>query len=201
MHPEVCSFVSELSYDGRLKSAPGCELQQVKSSGLSGVGLRYLPIEHRHNAQQSPEEATAIAREVSQLLDGKGTLTNRNRATRPLVATDIVVVAPYNMQVRCLHEALPPDVAVGTVDKFQGREGAVVFFSMTSSTGDDVPRGLEFLFNQNRFNVAISRAKCLSVVVCSPRLLETQCRTVEQMKLVNALCTFAEEATQPVASV
>jgi hypothetical protein len=70
------------------------------------------------------------------LLDGKGTFTNRNGATRPLLATDILVVAPYNMQVRCLHEALPPAVAVGTVDTFQGREGAVVFFSMTSSTGD-----------------------------------------------------------------
>jgi uncharacterized protein len=195
MHPDVCRFVSELSYDGRLVSALGCELQQVKSSGLSGVGLRYLPIEHRHNAQQSPEEAAAIAREVGRLLDGKGTLTDRKGLTRPLVATDILVVAPYNMQVRCLHEVLPPDVEVGTVDKFQGREAAVVFFSMTSSSGDDVPRGLEFLFNQNRFNVAVSRAKCLSVVVCSARLLETHCRTVPQMQLVNAVCRFAEAAS------
>jgi predicted RecB family nuclease len=196
MHPEVCRFVSELSYDGRLVSAPGCELQQVKSSGLTGVGLRYLPIEHRHNAQQAPEEAVAIAREVSRLLDGNGTVTNRDGTTRPLVATDVLVVAPYNMQVRCLHEALPANVEVGTVDKFQGREAAVVFFSMTSSSGDDVPRGLEFLFNQNRFNVAVSRAKCLSVVVCSPRLLETQCRTVPQMKLVNGVCRFAEAASR-----
>jgi uncharacterized protein len=200
MHPDVCRFVSELSYDGRLMSAPGCQLQQVQSSGLTGVGLRYLPIDHRHNAQQSPEEAAAIARAVSRLLDGNGTVTNRDGSTRPLVATDILVVAPFNMQVRCLHEALPANVEVGTVDKFQGREAAVVFFSMTSSTGEDVPRGLEFLFNQNRFNVAVSRAKCLSVVVSSPRLLETQCRTVPQMKLVNSACRFAEAASRSAAS-
>ena len=98
------------------------------------------------------------------------------------------------MQVRCLREALPAGVEVGTVDKFQGREAPVVFFSMASSSGEDVPRGLEFLFSRNRFNVAISRAKALAVVVCSPRLLETRCRTVEQMRLVNALCRFAEHA-------
>jgi uncharacterized protein len=102
------------------------------------------------------------------------------------------------MQVRCLREALRetlrPAVDVGTVDKFQGREAPVVFFSMASSSGEDVPRGLEFLFNRNRFNVAISRGKCLSVVVCSPRLLEARCRDVAQMRLVNAVCRFADEA-------
>ena len=90
------------------------------------------------------------------------------------------------MQVRCLREALPAGVEVGTVDKFQGREAPVVFFSMASSTGEDVPRGLEFLFSRNRFNVAISRARALAVVVCSPALLDVRCRTVEQMQLVNA---------------
>src|SRR5207245_6579703 len=118
----------------------------------------------------------------------------RHGMTTALTAADILVVAPYNMQVRCLRDALPPQVEVGTVDKFQGREAAVVFFSMTSSSGEDVRRGLEFLFNQNRFNVAISRAKCLSVVACSPRLLESRCRTVEEMRLVNAVCRFSEKA-------
>jgi hypothetical protein len=97
---------------------------------------------------------------------------------------------------RSLRDMVPTNVQVGTVDKFQGREAPVVFFSMASSTGEDVPRGLEFLFNRNRFNVAVSRAKCLSVVVCSPRLLEARCRTVEQMRLVNALCLFVEESRQ-----
>lgn len=192
MHPDICRFVSEHSYEGRLQSAPGCELQKVSSGGLSGAGLRYIPVHHRHNAQQSPEEADAIAREVRRLLDG-GTVTDNKGRTASLTNADILVVAPYNMQVRCLHDLLPGGVEVGTVDKFQGRQAAVVFFSMASSSGDDVPRGLEFLFNLNRFNVAISRAKCLSVLVCSPQLLEARCRTVEQMQLVNVLCRFVEQ--------
>ena len=189
MHPDVCRFVSEHSYEGRLTSAPGCELQRVDSPGLSGAGLRWIPVEHRHNAQQSREEAEAIAREVRLLVSG-GNVSGPDGFTRPLTPADILVVAPYNMQVRCLREALPPDVEVATVDKFQGREAAVVFFSMASSSGDDVPRGLEFLFNRNRFNVAVSRARCLSVVVCSPALLEARCVRVEQMELVNRVCTY-----------
>lgn len=193
MHPDICRFVSEHSYDGRLSCAPGCERQTVSSASLNGSGLRYIAVEHRHNSQQSTEEADAIAMEVRRMLQA-GTVTDSEGTVTPLTGSDILVVAPYNMQVRCLREALPADVEVGTVDKFQGRQAAVVFFSMASSSGDDVPRGLEFLFNANRFNVAVSRAKCLSVVVCSPQLLETRCRTVEQMRLVDALCRFAESA-------
>jgi hypothetical protein len=127
-----------------------------------------------------------------------GLFTDADGPTRTLTAADILVVAPYNMQVRCLREALPPGIEVGTVDKFQGREAPVVFFSMASSSGEDVPRGLEFLFNRNRFNVAVSRAKCLSVLVCSPRLLETKCTRIEQMPLVNAVCRFVEQADRPL---
>ena len=194
MHPDICRFVSAHSYEGRLVSASDCTLQRVSSPGLSGAGLRYIAVDHRHNSQHSREEAEAIAAEVERLLRG-GTCTGRNGRTRPLTPADILVVAPYNMQVRCLREMPPDEVEVGTVDKFQGREAAVVFFSMASSSGDDVPRGLEFLFNRNRFNVAVSRAKCLSVVVCSPRLLEARCRTVDQMRLVNAVAGFVESAS------
>jgi superfamily I DNA and/or RNA helicase len=186
----VCRFVSELSYDGRLASAAGCDRQRVDTPGLSGTGLRYVPVEHQGNAQQSAEEAAAIATLVKSMLNDSSTVIDRDGNERRLTAADILVVAPYNMQVRGLRELLPADVEVGTVDKFQGREAAVVFFSMTSSSGDEVPRGLEFLFNRNRFNVAISRAKCLSVLVCSPRLLESRCHTVAQLRLVNAVCRF-----------
>jgi superfamily I DNA and/or RNA helicase len=96
--------------------------------------------------------------------------------------------------VRCLRTALPASVPVGTVDKFQGQEAAVVFFSLASSSGAVVPRNLEFLFSRNRLNVAISRARCLAVLVASPRLLEIRCRTVEQMRLVSALCRLVELA-------
>jgi predicted RecB family nuclease len=194
MHPDVCAFISELSYDGRLSSADGCERQRIDSSGLSGTGLRYFAVDHEGNAQQSPEEARLVAEQIRLLLDG-GTFTDSQGRSRPLTKADILVVAPYNMQVRCLREALPAGVQVGTVDKFQGREAPVVFFSMASSTGEDVPRGLDFLFSRNRFNVAVSRAKALTVLVCSSRLLDTRCRTIGQMQLVNGVCQFVEAAT------
>jgi uncharacterized protein len=114
--------------------------------------------------------------------------------TRSLTPADILVVAPYNMQVHRLREALPEGVDVGTVDRFQGREAPVVFFSMASSTGDDVPRGLEFLFSRNRFNVALSRARALAILLCSPRLLDVRCHTLDQMRLANNLCRFVEAA-------
>ena len=106
-----------------------------------------------------------------------------------------MVVAPYNAQVRYLREAVPAGVRVGTVDKFQGQEAVVVFFSMATSSGDDIPRNVEFLFSRNRLNVAISRARCLGVLVASPRLLDLKCRTVEQMRLANALCLAVEMAS------
>jgi uncharacterized protein len=166
----------------------------VDAPGLSGTGLRYIAVEHTGNAQQSTEEAAAIASEVRRLLDS-GTFTDRSGVTTVLTPSDILVVAPYNMQVHALLNVLPAGVEVGTVDKFQGREAAVVFFSLATSSGEDIPRGLEFLFSRNRLNVAVSRAKALAVLVCSPRLLETRCRTVEQMRLVNALCQFVAMAS------
>ena len=193
MHPDVCRFISELSYDGRLRSAPHRDRQQIASLGLSGSGLRFLGVEHDGNAQQSPEEAEVIAAAAGRLLEG-GTFTNVNNEVAALTPSDILVVAPYNMQVRCLRERLPAGIEVGTVDKFQGREAPVVFFSMTTSSGANIPRNLEFLFSRNRLNVAISRAKCLAVVVASPRLLDVSCRTVDQMRLVNGLCRFVEMA-------
>ncbi len=193
MHPDVCRFISELAYDGRLQSAEGCERQRIDSVGLSGSGIRFLPIEHDGNGQWSHEEVEAIRREAEILLAG-GTFTDVQGGTRPLTPADILVVAPYNMQVHRLRERLPQGVDAGTVDKFQGREAPVVFFSMASSSGDDIPRGLEFLFSRNRLNVAVSRARALAVLVASPRLLNIKCRSVEQMRLVNSLCRFVEGA-------
>jgi hypothetical protein len=118
--------------------------------------------------------------------------------TAPLGQRDFMVVAPYNAQVRSIRRALEAaglgDVPVGTVDKFQGREAAVVFYSMATSSAEDVTRSLEFLFSRNRLNVAVSQAMCLACIVASPRLLESRARTIEQMRLINALCRFVEMA-------
>jgi AAA domain len=117
------------------------------------------------------------------------------RRTSTSTESGCCVVAPYNAQVRRLRTAIPDQrIRIGTVDKFQGQEAPVVFYSMASSSGDDVPRGLDFLFSRNRLNVAISRAKCLAYLVASPRLLDANCKTVEQMLLANALCRLVEEA-------
>ncbi|WP_027005294.1 TM0106 family RecB-like putative nuclease [Conexibacter woesei] len=194
MHPDVCRFVSDAMYDGALLPIDACSRQVVASPGLSGTGLRLLTVEHSDNRQRSEKEAAIVAAAVEDLLDG-GTFTDRDGTVRALDLEDILVVAPYNAQVRTLRGALREGVRVGTVDKFQGQQAPVVFFSMASSSGEDVPRGMDFLFNRNRLNVAVSRAQALAVVVCSPRLMSTRCSTVEQMKLVNMLCQFAAAAT------
>jgi uncharacterized protein len=192
MHPDVCRFISELAYDGRLESAPGREHQRVDSPGLSGSGLRYLPVLHTGNSQRSEEEARAIAAQIVRLLEG--TFTTSEGERKPITLDEILIVTPYNAQVQTLRAAIPAGAKVGTVDKFQGREAAVVFYSMVSSSGDDLPRGIEFLFMRNRLNVAVSRARALSVLVASPRLLEIRCRTTDQMRLVNGVCRFVELA-------
>jgi uncharacterized protein len=178
MRPEVNAFISETFYAGRLRPAAAT----LERSVQDGNGIRFLPVEHEGNRTQSWEEADAVAAEIARLA---------------LPDEDVIVVAPFNAQVRALRERLPAAVAVGTVDKFQGQQARVVFYSMASSSGEDVPRGLEFLFSRNRLNVAISRAQCLAYLVCSPRLLDVGCRTIEQMRLANALCRFVELANNP----
>ena len=108
-----------------------------------------------------------------------------------------MVVAPYNDQVRCIQNRLRAnsatrDVEVGTVDRFQGREAAVVFFSMASSSSEDMPRGYGFLFSRNRLNVAISRARCLAYLVCSETLLDSRGRSIDDMTLISTLCSLVE---------
>lgn len=195
MHPDVCGFVSERSYDSRLDSRDACSKRMIEAreGGLSGVGLRAVAVEHEGRSQQSPEEAQVIARACRDLLGGS-TVTNEKGKTRSLGGDDILVVAPYNLAVRRIQGLVPDGVRVGTVDRFQGQEAPVVFYALTSSSGDDAPRGLDFLFNKNRLNVAVSRAQCLSILVYSPRLLDANCRTIESMRLLDGLCRYVEMA-------
>ena len=189
MRPEVNAFVSATFYDGRLEAASVCSERSV----ADGNGIRFLPVGHEGNRTQAPEEAEAVAAEVARLV---GSEYSEGGGSRPLRYEDVIVVAPYNAHVRCLREKLPAPVAVGTVDKFQGQQAPVVFYAMGSSSSEDVPRGLDFLFSRNRLNVAISRAQCLAYLVCSPRLLDANCKTVEQMRLANALCRLVELAPE-----
>ena len=143
---------------------------------------------HTGNAQVSREEIAAISSAITDLIAGRW--TGRDGATRPLRTSDIIVVAPYNAQVNALRAALPERVRVGTVDKFQGQEAPVCLVSMTASSIEEVPRGMGFLFSLNRINVAVSRAKALTLVFASPRLLDARCATVDEVRLVNTLCAL-----------
>jgi superfamily I DNA and/or RNA helicase len=141
-----------------------------------------LPIRHDGNSTSSPEEAAAILAETQRLLGSEWTDEDGNRE---LGQADILVVAPYNAQVLLLRNQFDaaglPDVAVGTVDKFQGRQAPVVFVSMTASSIDDVPRGISFLLNRNRLNVAISRAKYLSIIARSETLTDYLPATADRL--------------------
>jgi superfamily I DNA and/or RNA helicase len=189
MHPDVCRYISDAFYDSRLEAAEECAHQ----STALGTGLRFVPVEHEGNRRSSPEEAARVREEFERLLGQEW--TNAKGVPAPLGLNDILVVAPYNEQVMCLSEALPRGARVGTVDKFQGQEAPVVFFSMATSSAADVPRNLEFLLSRNRLNVAVSRAKCPAYVVASPKLLEVGCRSIEQMRMANALCLFVDAAS------
>ncbi|WP_256840726.1 TM0106 family RecB-like putative nuclease [Ornithinimicrobium cryptoxanthini] len=193
MHPEITRFVSDLSYASRLESVDGLERQQIDAPGdLTGSGLRWVPVEHAGGSSQSPEEAEAVAGLIQDLL--AGTWTDREGRVEPIGLDDVLVVTPYNAQVKLLRERLPAGARVGTVDKFQGQQAPVVIFSMASSSAQDAPRGVGFLLDSHRLNVAVSRAKALAVVVGSPELLSAPVSTPEQLRLVNSLCRFVDLA-------
>ncbi len=191
MHPDVCRFISEQIYQGRLVSHPSCARQSTEF----GTGLRWLEADHIDCSTESAEEAEIVAAEIRRLIGTTWTDQCGDRA--PLGVDDFMVVAPYNDQVNLLRDHLQSDhrtrgVTVGTVDKFQGREAPVVFFTMTTSSGEDMPRGAEFLFSRNRLNVAVSRARCLAYLVCTKQLLNSRARDVDEMRLIATLCSFVE---------
>ena len=192
LHPDICAFNSELFYDSKLASQEGCELQVITTGGqLSGSGLRYLPVPHTGNQSSSIEEAEAVAGLVRGILADGALWTDRNGTQKPLTLNDILIITPYNAQVFEIQQRLH-GARVGTVDKFQGQEAPIAFYSMATSSYADAPRGMEFLYSANRFNVAVSRAKCLAVLVASPDVFEANCKTPRQMQLANAFCRYME---------
>ena len=196
MHADVCRFISGLMYEGRLHPVDACNRQRVDSAGLSGTGIRYLPVDHLDARVRSLDEAKTIAQHVELLLAGQ--VTEASGRVRPFKPADVIVVTPYNSQRRCIETELKARgggcecVAVGTVDKFQGQEAYVVFFSTANSSPEDAPRGIEFIFDRNRLNVAISRARALAVYVGSPALLRANASTIERMRALSAGCTLVE---------
>jgi uncharacterized protein len=196
LHPAICRFISDAFYDRRLAPHPDNVKRRLVFKGpIDGItpeGIHLLPVTHTGCSQRSEEEGKAIKQYYQKLLgqlfeDGKG-------GRHPITADDILVVSPYNVQVNHLRSVLPEGARVGTVDKFQGQEAPVVLVSMATSSAEDMPRNIEFLFSANRLNVALSRAQCLAIVAASPKLLETPCRSIEQLRLVNKFCQLVAYA-------
>ncbi len=188
MHPDVCRFISDQVYEGRLTSHPDTSRQAVTGTAFPSAGAFWVSVPHEGNAQIAPEEIEAIKAAAQELLTAAW--IEKDGTTRPMRQSDIIVVAPYNAQVNALRDALPEGIRVGTVNKFQGQEAPVCLVSMTASSAEETPRGMDFLFSLNRINVAVSRAKGLALVFGVPRLREAKCETVEQMRLVNTLCAL-----------
>jgi len=192
MHPLITAFVSDLAYEGRLRSEPGRERQEVLSGGgVAGSGVRVVPVSHVGRSAKSPEEAQVV-HDLWHSLQGVDHV-DKDGVVCAMGPQDVLIVAPYNNQVGEIARLLP-DARVGTVDKFQGQEAAVVIYSMTSSSAEDAPRGVDFLYDLHRLNVAVSRAQALAVVVMNPDLLDAPVHTPEQLRRVNALCRLAEHA-------
>jgi AAA domain len=194
LHPAICAFTSELFYDGKLHPKAGLEKQVIKAVGaVSGAGLYFLPLAHSGNQNCSPEEAQAIGALVQAILACNASWIDREENEKPITLNDIVIITPYNAQVFEVQQCLP-GARIGTVDKFQGQEAPIAIYSTATSSHADAPHGMEFLYSLNRLNVATSRAKCISILVGSLRILEAECRTPRQIQLANAFCRFFEMA-------
>lgn len=195
MHPDVCKFISETIYEGRLRSYPDCANQKIEIDDRKDAlipqkaGIVFSAVEHDGNIQQSDEEVNR-AKAVFQELLGRQ-YTKMNGETKALELADFLFIAPYNAQVRSLETALPKGARVGSVDKFQGQEAPVCILSLCSSFGEYGSRGLGFILDRNRINVAISRAQCLAVVIADPRIASGGASSIEEMRLLNLFCKIA----------
>jgi superfamily I DNA and/or RNA helicase len=187
MHPNVTRYVSRSFYEGRLTSVPEtAHVALVGTDGFDGAGITYLPVAHEGRDGTAPEEVVAARAVLDRLLRPGARFTGKDGKTRVLRAEDVLVIAPFNRHVDALTRGLPAGPRVGTVDKLQGQEAPVVIYALGVSSLDLAPRGVEFLFDLHRINVAVSRAQARAIVLASPRLFEELPGTVRGLRLVNA---------------
>lgn len=204
MHPDVCRFISDAVYDSRLHPETNnvervLILDHNAHSELRASGIRFIEAQHDGCSQESREEAEIVRALFENLLTQR--FRDKDGTEHAMSPENILVVAPYNVQVNLLKRVLPAGARVGTVDKIQGQEAEVVIVSMTTSSGEYMPRHMDFLFSKNRLNVAISRARSLAVVIANPSLLSIRCRSPEDMALVNTLCWVREYAALELGSI
>lgn len=197
LNPDICGFISDAVYEGRLTNHPSTSARKLVNTGKetyvrSSSGISYVPVKHEGNRQSSDEEVAVVKKMVDELL--KMSYHEGEKIQRPLTCNDILIVAPYNLQARLLEEALGEGFRIASVDKFQGQEAPVVILSLGASSAQDAPRGIEFIFDKNRLNVALSRAMALALVVGSPTLAQSYVSNPAQMALVNFFCRIVGRA-------
>ncbi|HUE44495.1 MAG TPA: TM0106 family RecB-like putative nuclease [Candidatus Sulfotelmatobacter sp.] len=201
MHPNICEFTSEMFYEARLHPRPTLDQQVLAGHPwMNGAGLWFVPTHHTGCRNSSPQEVEVIKQIIAGLTAPGVEWFWATTNSKPMTLDQVLVVAPYNAQVSDLLTGLPGGARVGTVDKFQGQQAPVVIYSLTTSTPEDAPRGMEFLYSLNRFNVATSRAQTAVIVVGNPRLFEPECKSPRQMQLANAFCAYLERAKTTLES-
>lgn len=183
MHPKVCLPLSEIVYEGKLTSDKQTEIQSInieKPNLISKAnGILPITVQHEGNTQSSEEEAIKVQQLIDELKTGS--FTNNKGNVSPITDEDILIVAPYNMQVNLLKEKLKGNLKIGTIDKFQGQEAPVVIISMAVSDVAESSRGLDFVFDINRLNVAVSRAQALAIIVANEGLERCYVNSLSQM--------------------
>jgi predicted RecB family nuclease len=196
MHPSICAFDSELFYESKLNAVPELENQSILgNSKFAGTGLYYLNVSHNGNTNSSDEEVEVISKIVADLTKGDVIWNNAKNKQSIITKDDIKIITPYNAQVQKLMEKVN-GVSIGTVDKFQGQEAPVIIYSVATSSPEDAPKGMDFLYSPNRFNVAVSRARGIFIMVANPAIFEPECKSPTQIKLANPFCRFVELAQQ-----
>ncbi len=194
MPPSLTRIVSELFYAGELQANEANNANRVLWTGPPS-GLMFDRVNHSGNSTASDEEVERIAALVDQLYGQpyhRARIVNGERTIESgvLGQKQILITAPYNLQVNRLQKRIGNKARIGTVDKFQGQEAPVAIHSLTASDGDRAPRGLDFLLDPNRLNVAISRAQCLSIVVGSPQLATGISNSIQNVQRLSRLCSL-----------
>ncbi len=191
MHSKVNQFISDHVYEGKLEAHSDNDKRIIAiPPGYSGpldqqAGIRFVPVEHEGNTQASDEEVAAIKELAEELLGRTFHTDKADQPTRSITWDDMLFVAPYNHQVSKLRQALGERAKVGSVDKFQGQEAPIVFLSMCTSDASESLRGMDFLLDRHRINVAISRAQTMAIVVANPSIGRAQASRIDQLKLLN----------------
>ena len=193
LHPKICSYISERFYDSRLYSHEEASNRKIEiknsSFNLNNPGISIIATEHEFNTQKSEEEGEIIKNLYKDLLKAKFSSDDLNRK---IELSDILVVAPFNVQVNYLQQILPKNSRVGTIDKFQGQEAPISIISMISSDQESVPRGINFLFSPNRLNVAISRAQVMSILIMNKKLFSSFANNINQLSMINNFARLKE---------